>query len=107
MPWEFKGHALGVQRACPLNATGSPLNAIFSFVNAHGLSVNAIFTCEKPQDISLKPENSLKSSQIRYGVPCKLMKNKSISAPLRLCGLILLLALAIAAQTKIPAPRDV
>ncbi|HVE59096.1 MAG TPA: M14 family zinc carboxypeptidase, partial [Pyrinomonadaceae bacterium] len=35
------------------------------------------------------------------------MKNKSIFAPLRLCGIILLLALSIAAQTKIPAPRDV
>ena len=35
------------------------------------------------------------------------MKNKFIFAPLRLCGIILLLALSIAAQTKIPAPVDV
>jgi len=35
------------------------------------------------------------------------MKNKFISASLRLCGLIFLLAFAIAAQTKIPAPKDV
>src|SRR5215204_5863971 len=36
------------------------------------------------------------------------MKNKSFFfAPLRLCGIILLLALSIAAQTKIPAPSKV
>jgi hypothetical protein len=36
------------------------------------------------------------------------MKNlKKTVAPLRLCGIILLLALSIAAQTKIPAPKDV
>src|SRR5215204_314373 len=36
------------------------------------------------------------------------MKNKSFFfAPLRLCGIILLLALSIAAQTKIPPPSQV
>lgn len=35
------------------------------------------------------------------------MKNKFISASLRLCGLIFLLAFAAFAQTKIPAPKDV
>ncbi len=34
-------------------------------------------------------------------------KSLKIFAPLRLCGIILLLALSIAAQTKIPAPKDV
>jgi hypothetical protein len=34
-------------------------------------------------------------------------KSLKIFAPLRLCGLILLFALSIAAQTKIPAPPDV